>query len=150
MVVEFAVMVPVAIAVGLVAFNLARFTWLCAAFDRASLDIVVAHGVSPEGEQRLGVATQQVKSALEEAMPGSGVEVGVEAEDLSQAAAGGQSSASTLSFPISPLLTRFRCTLRYQPWPAIDGFAGVRIGTPLALEHQRSIVVDRFRPGVVV
>ena len=55
-----------------------------------------------------------------------------------------------LTFPVSPLLTTYTCTLRYRPWPGSFVIAGVAFRPPVALRHTKTLVVDRFRPGVVV
>ena len=56
MTVELAVVVPVTIVVALIVLNLMWFVDACAAFDQAALDAVVAHGVSPAGEQTQSAA----------------------------------------------------------------------------------------------
>ena len=60
MVVELAVLVPVVLVVALVGVNLMEFMALCARFDRACLDAVVSHGVSPAGEQSQVGAVDEV------------------------------------------------------------------------------------------
>ena len=96
MIVELAVMVPVALVVALVALNLVGYVEACAAFDQAALEAIVAHGV------------------------------------------------------ISPLMTRYVCTLRYRTWPRFVRLPGVTFEAPVELTHERELVVDRYRPGVVV
>ena len=145
MAVELAVLLPVVIAVALVAFNMVRFLQACAAFDRIAPDCVIAHGVSPAGEQSVGSACEEVRAAIEEGLSMPGCEVGVSAEDLVSVPRG-----QGVSFPVSPLLTTFVCTLSYRPWPGSLSIAGVDLGAPALLRHERSITVDRFRPGVVV
>ena len=55
-----------------------------------------------------------------------------------------------ITFPLSPLLATYTCTLRYRPWPGSFVIAGVPFRPPVALTHERTLVVDRYRPGVVV
>ncbi len=147
MAVELAVMVPVIIVVGLTVYNLMRFVELSALFDRVALDAVVSQGVAPEGTQSEVAAVDAVRSCIEGALAHDGVEVSVSAEPAGEAARG---SEGRITFPISPLLTRFTCTLVYHPWPGSFVMAGVAYRSPLVLTHERSLVVDRFRPGVVV
>lgn len=144
MTVELAVTVPVVLVVALVVLNLMWFVDACAAFDQVALDAVVAHGVSPAGEQTELASVEEVRAALELALGREGTcEVEVRAEGV------GEEGAET-SFVISPLLTRYTCTLVYRPWPRLLRMPGVTYEAPLALRHERELVVDRYRPGVVV
>lgn len=144
MTVELAVMAPVVIVVALVVLNLMGFVEACAAFDQAAPDAVLAHGVAPAGEQTREAAEREVRSALERALGREGrCEVEVRCEGVLDSGA----SASGLA---SPLLTRFVCTLTYRPWPSLVRLPGVTFEAPVALRHERDIVVDRFRSGVVV
>lgn len=145
MTVELAAMLPVMVVVALLVANIARFASACATFDRVALDAIVSHGVSPSGEQSVASATGEVRSTIEAALDSANCEVGVAAEGAS-----GSIASSGLSFPVSPLLTTYRCTLRLRPWPGTVSVAGVSYRLPVALVHERSFTVDRFRPGVVV
>lgn len=146
MTVEMAVLMPVTIVVALVAYNLVRFVGACALFDRAAADCVIAHGVSPSKGGGDGPDVESVRAALEGALPSESCEVSVEAEGSGSAA----SPSGAVTFPLSPSLTTFTCTLRYRPWPSSFVLAGVGFSPPLALVHERSVVVDCHRPGVVV
>lgn len=143
MAVELAVLIPVIVVVALVVFNLGRFVALCATFDRASMDAVISQGVSPAGSARGLAAVDEVCSCIEDALGRSSschVEVSVERA----------SSDGGGALTLSPLLTRFRCTLSYAPWPSAFVIAGVPFDAPLVLRHERTLVVDRYRPGVVM
>lgn len=145
MVVELAVMIPVVIVVGLVVYNLGRFVEACATFDRVALDAVISQGVSPSGEQSALSSSGQVRACIEEALDMRSCEVSV-------AVSGAEPSATGhgLTFPVSPLLATYTCTLRYRPWPGSFVMAGVAFRPPVALTHVRTLTVDRYRPGVVV
>lgn len=39
--------------------------------------------------------------------------------------------------------------MRYRPWPATVSIAGVGYQAPALLSHERPVVVDRYRAGVV-
>ena len=145
MAVELAVMVPVCIVVGLIVYNLCRFAEACATFDRVAPDAVISHGVSPSGEQSTLASAGSVKRCIESALAMSSCEVSVSVSGPDPAPLGGG-----LTFPVSPLLTTYTCTLRYRPWPGSFRLAGVSFSPPLTLMHERKLVVDRFRPGVVV
>lgn len=145
MVVELAVVLPVCIVVALVVFNLCRFVEACATFDRVAPDAVIAQGVSPAGEQSSLSAAGQVQSSIQSALDMSTCEVSVQLSGAPQDVAG-----PGIGFSVSPLLTTFTCTLRYRPWPGSFVIAGVVFSPPVALTHTRTLVVDRYRPGVVV
>ena len=146
MAVELAVMLPVGIVVALIVYNLCRFVEACATFDRVAPDAVVAHGVSPAGEQSALSSAGQVKAGIEQALDMRSCEVDVTVSGPPDAAAG----IGGLTFPLSPLLTTYTCTLRYRPWPSGFVMAGVAFRPPVALVHVRTLVIDRYRPGVVV
>lgn len=140
MTVELAVLTPVVIVVALVALNLMGFVEACAAFDQAAQDAVIAHGVAPPGERS---AIAAVCESIEESLGREDrCEVEVRGESVSGATEGVSSA--------SPLLTRYVCTLTYRPWPRLLRFPGVTYEAPLELGHECELVVDRYRPGVVV
>lgn len=141
MTVELAVTIPVVIVVALTIYNLGRFIQLCAAFDEVSLDAIVTQGVSPPGEQTVLSATGAIREQVTSALPGDDFEVTVSA---SAPAEGGGAT-----FSLAPLLTRYTCTLEYRPWPRSLAIAGTRLEAPLKLRHERTLVVDRFKSGVV-
>lgn len=143
--VEFAALLPVMLVVALVGLNLMRYVELCSEFDQVALDAVVSQGVSPAGEQTVESAERQVRSCIEDAM-GSGRSVSVEVTSTDEGRFGGSGENLT----VVPSLTRFTCTLKITPWPGRLSIAGVEFVPPLRLVHERSIVVDRYRPGVVV
>ena len=144
MTVELAVVTPVVIVVALIVLNLMGYVEACAAFDQAALDAVVSHGVAPAGEQTQIAAVDEVRSALADAL---GREDTCEVEVSASAAS---EDATEATFAISPLLTRYTCTLVYHPWPSLLRLPGVTYEAPIALRHERELVVDRYRPGVVV
>lgn len=144
MTVELAVLVPVIIVVALIVLNLGHYVELCARFDRVALDAVLAEGVAPSGRQDQASASRAVQSSIESAMgTDDGCTVRVTASGLGEGPGGA-------TFTLSPLLTRFDCVMEYKPWPHSFVLAGVPFTPPGALRHERSIVVDRFKPGVVV
>lgn len=143
MAVELAALMPVVLALTIVVFNLVRFVEAVAVFDRVALDAVVTQGVAPEGDQSLVSSVNAVRTAIEEACSDMGsCEVSVRAVPLN--------TGEETGISVNPLLTRFVCTLRFRPWPLSFSVAGIDAGIPLALTHERSIVVDRFRSGVVI
>lgn len=139
--VEMVVVAPVMIVLALIAYNVADYSAAVARFDRVAPDVVMAHAVSPEGEGSVGTP-ERVAGYLQEAMEGYRVEVDVACEG------GGEAGGSMLDLAVSP--TTYRCTMRYEPWPSGLSIAGVSLGAPLALEHERAVVIDPWKPGVVV
>ena len=142
MTVELAVVAPVVIAVALVILNLMGFVEACAAFDQAARDAVLTQGVSPAGEQG-AAAVDEVRAAIADLV---GREDRCEVEVRSEGVSWGDGG----TFAVSPLLTRYVCTLTYRPWPRLLRLPGVTYEAPLALTHERELVVDRHRPGVVI
>lgn len=144
MAVELAVLMPVIIVVALVVYNLGRFVAVSASFDRVALDAVVSQGVSPAGVQTNVNAVEAVRTCLEDALalPDS-CSVEVELQRT-------QDGATGRGLTLAPLLSTYKCVLVYRPWPSSFVIAGVRYEAPLVLRHERSLVVDRFRPGVVM
>lgn len=141
MTVELAVTIPVVLVVALLVYNLGRFVQLCAAFDQVSLDAIVSQGVSPPGDQTSLSATEAIRTAVADALPGEDFDIGV--------AAAGPSGDDGTTFTMSPSLTRYTCTLEYRPWPSSFVIAGVPFEAPIRLRHERTLVVDRFKSGVV-
>ena len=60
---EMAVVAPVMIILALIVYNLMQFACAVARFDRVAPDIVLAQGVSPQGDATLG-KTATVETAL--------------------------------------------------------------------------------------
>lgn len=145
MAVEMAVMLPVTIVMALIVFNLCRFVEACATFDRVAPDAVISHGVAPSGEQSSLSSAASVEACIREALAMTSCDVSVTVSGAVQAPRG-----EGLTFPVSPLLTTYTCTLRYHPWPGSFAIAGVPFSPPVTLQHVRTLVVDRYRPGVVV
>ncbi len=145
MCVEAAIVLPVVLVCALIVYNLMLFIDACAAFDCISLNAVVTQGVAPSGEQSVSASVQAVEEAITSSLGReANCEVEVTAVKLDDA------DATSASFVISPFLTRFTCTLRFKPWPRLMRMPGITLEAPLYLVHERSLVVDRFRPGVVV
>ena len=145
MVVEMAAVAPVMIVMAIVVVNIMMFMVAVARFDRVAFDAVLALAVSPEGEASDYGQEHAVGAAIEETMgPMRGVTVSVHAEPAWRDPATGGVGLSC-----APHLTRYRCILLYEPWPQGFTVAGVTAGVPPVLRHERSIVVDRYRSGVV-
>lgn len=140
--VEFAIVAPVLIVLALIVYNLMLFASACARFDRIAPDIVVAHAVSPAGEDAGSTSAETVRRELEAAMDGYDVEVSVEVD------AGGEDGGSMLSLVGS--LRTYTCAIKMAPRPGGLSIAGIDLGAPAMLVHERSVTIDPWRPGVVV
>lgn len=139
--VEMAIVAPVLIVLAIIVYNVMVFTSAVARFDRVAPDIVIAHGVSPAGDGKEDAA-DVIAVQLREAMEGYEVEIEVVCEQEEDPA------TTILTLIVSP--RTYRCTMRYTPWPTGISIAGVPIGAPLALAHERAVAVDPWRPGVIV
>lgn len=146
MVVEMAAVAPVVIAVAVIVTNLMMFMVGVSRFDRVALDAVLAVAVASTGEANDRGQEQAVREAIGRAMNGMrGMAVTVEAISGWR-----DESTDGIGFSFAPHLTKYRCTLLFEPWPQGFAVAGVAVGVPPVLRHERSIVVDRYRTGVVV
>lgn len=139
--VEMAVVAPVLIVLALIVYNLMQFACAVARFDWMAPDVVIAQAVSPTGVSGLE-ATAQVQEALQQAM--GSYEVRVTVENEADEAAG----AELLTLAVAP--QTYRCIMTYAPWPTGFSIAGVELGAPALLRHERTVVIDPWRPGVVM
>lgn len=139
--VEMAVVAPVLIVLALIVYNLMQFACAVARFDRVAPDVVIAQAVSPAGVSGLET-TSQVQETLQQAM--GSYEVLVTVENEADEAAG----AELLTFAVAP--QTYRCIMTYTPWPTGFSIAGVELGAPALLRHERTVVIDPWRPGVVM
>lgn len=143
--VEMAVVVPVLIVLALIVYNILLFVAAAARFDRVAPDVVIAHAVSPPGpaEALSGGATEEVRRQLEMAMEGYDVTVDVTcAED-------GDSPGESI-FSLVGAQRTYRCTMHMATWPGPLSIAGVDLGAPVRLSHEREVTIDPWRPGVVM
>lgn len=146
--VEMAVVAPVLIVLALIVYNLGVYVCAVARFDRVAPDIAIAHGASPvsgPGAGSVAAATEKIRGEIEGAMGGYPVEIEVTCSDLPGST---ESGGELLSF--AGALRTFSCTMRYEPWPRALSVAGVDLGAPVALAHERAVTVDPWRPGVVL
>lgn len=148
--VELAVVAPVLVVLALISYNMMVFVSATARFDRVAPDIVLAHGSSPPAsESDAGVGTWGVADAvageLERAMEGYEVEIEVE---VSEGGWGGLDGSGVLGL-VGPLRD-VTCVMRYRPWPQGWSIAGVELGAPLFMEHERCVTIDPWRSGVIV
>ncbi|OUN86978.1 MULTISPECIES: TadE/TadG family type IV pilus assembly protein [Enorma] len=141
--VEMAVVVPVLIVLALITYNVMVFLAASARFDRVAPDIVLAHAVAPSGfGDAASAVSDDVAGALADAM--GSYDVDIEVTCLEDGDGGGS------VFSLVGGQRTYRCVMRFEPWPSRLSIAGVDMGAPVALEHVREVVVDPWRPGVVM
>ena len=111
--------------------------------DRVVPDIVLAHAVASEGEgdESSADASATVQTQILNAMEGYGLQIEVSSEQGAEASDGGLLS-------LSGTFRTYTCTMHYEPWPTSLSIAGVPLGAPTTLSHERAVTVDPWRPGV--
>lgn len=145
--VEMAIVVPVLLVLALITYNLMQFLAATARFDRVAPDIVLAHGVSPAlADGQAGTAAsacEEIDRQLTLAMEGYNVEVDVSSEQ------GTSEEGGDPMLGLVGSLRTYRCSFTYEPWPRSFSIAGVSLGAPALLRHEREVTVDPWRSGVV-
>ena len=108
-------------------------------------DIVLAHAVAPggEGDESSADASATVQTQILNAMEGYDLQIEVSSEQGAEASDGGLLS-------LSGTFRTYTCTMHYEPWPTSLSIAGVPLGAPTTLSHERAVTVDPWRPGVVM
>lgn len=143
--VEMAVVTPVLLVLALIAYNVMIFAGAVARFDRVVPDIVLAHAAAPggEGDESSIDASATVQAQIQDAMEGYDLQVEVSSEQGTASSDGGLLS-------LSGTFRTYTCTMHYEPWPSSLSIAGVSLGAPAMLTHERAVTVDPWRPGVVM
>lgn len=143
--VEMAIVTPVLLVLALVAYNVMIFAGAVARFDRVVPDIVLAHAAAPggEGDESSIDASATVQAQIQDAMEGYDLQAEVSSEQGTASSDGGLLS-------LSGTFRTYTCTMHYEPWPSSLSIAGVSLGAPAVLTHERAVTVDPWRPGVVM
>ena len=133
MTIELAVAFPVLVIVAVIATNACAFFGDCAVFDRVAHEAVRVHAASPAyrqgAAQSCALVEQEVRSALDAPNLDVSVSSGAEGFDF----------------------VRFTATLEYSPTLFGMGLRSEVFGVPLPrLTHSTSLVVDVYKPGVIV
>ena len=131
--VEMAVVTPVLLVLALIVYNVMIFAGAVARFDRVVPDIVLAHAD----------ASATVQTQILNAMEGYDLQIEVSSEQGAKASDGGLLS-------LSGTFRTYTCTMHYEPWPTSLSIAGVPLGAPTTLSHERAVTVDPWHPGVVM
>ena len=143
--VEMAIVTPVLLVLALIVYNIMVFAGAVARFDRVVPDIVLAHAVAPGGEGDDGSidASARVQAEIQTAMEGYDLQIEVSSER-------GTGTADSGLLSLSGTFRTYTCTMSYKPWPGALSIAGVSLGAPTTLAHERAVTVDPWRPGVVM
>ena len=138
--VEMAVVTPVLLVLALIVYNVMIFASAVARFDRVVPDIVLAHAVASEGEgdESSADASATVQTQILNAMEGYDLQIEVSSEQGAKASDGGLLS-------LSGTFRTYTCTMHYEPWPTFLSIAGVSLGAPTTLSHERAVTVDPWR-----
>ena len=131
--VEFAIALPVIVAVAVIAVNALLFFSECAAFDRAFRGAVRVHATSPAYGQGASESCALIKQTIDAVVADEGIETEV-------SAAGGGAGHTTFTATIS-----FSPTL-FGMGPVTDVF-GVALPR---LSHTSVMTVDCYKPGVIL
>lgn len=134
MAVELAVVLPVMLAVMVIAVDCMVYMGTAARFDHLAPQQVLALASSPSKESYdLDRRMEEVQQALSASFSRTGQSVTVECED----------AGSTFSSMVV-----CRCTLRMVPWPLAPSARSVfGLEVPLYLEHTCSFALDPYTPG---
>lgn len=143
--VEMAVVAPVLLVLALIVYNVMIYASAVTRFDRVVPDIVLAHAVAPSvgGDESSVDASATVRTQILNAMEGYDLQIEVSSEQGAEATDGALLS-------LSGTFRTYTCTMRYEPWPSSFSIAGVSLGAPAKLSHERAVTVDPWRPGVVM
>lgn len=143
--VEMAVVTPVLLVLALIVYNIMVYAGAVARFDRVVPDIVLAHAVAPggEGDDSAVDASTRVQAEVQSAMEGYDLQIEVSSEQ-------GTTATDSGLLSLSGTFRTYSCTMSYKPWPGALSIAGVSLGAPAALTHERAVTVDPWRPGVVM
>ncbi len=133
MTVEFVVCFPVMLVVALIAINALLFFGECASFDRTFRDASCAYVTSPGFGQTIDNSCAKIKSSVEGACNTDYVEVEV-------SSSGVEGGLVTLTGTLSFAPTLFGAG-------SIHSVFGVSFPR---MTHQSQIVVDCYKPGVVI
>ena len=133
MTVELAVAFPVLIIVAVIAVNACAFFVDCAVFDRVASDAIRVHSASPAYRQATSQSCALIEQEIASALDADNVDVSV--------------TCSAAGFNME----RFTATMEFAPTLFGMGLRSRVFGVALPhLMHSTSLVVDVYKPGVVL
>ncbi len=145
--VEFAVVAPILIALGLIIFDLSHYLYLTGKFDHVCRQTIVSQGVSPEGNETSSEIDARVKRLIEnEFKDESRVDITLTSSLIDSSGAAKNES----DLRLIPFLKRYNCTLSYSPIFARASIGTIRLDAPLSLKKSVEVVIDPYRAGIWV
>ncbi len=146
MAVEFALVTPVLIVVGLVVFSLAQYLYLINKFDHVCRQVIVVEGVSPQGDETQSSIDKHVEDIIKQHFIHKNIVVDVSSEYI-------DSDGKSRSYRSSPgigALKKYTCHMTYHPV-----FSDITLGYasshgPFDMNYSVEVVVDPYRGGVLV
>ena len=131
MTIELMAVIPVAVAIAVIAVNVLVFFGDCASFDRVARNAIRVYATSPTYGMQAGQSQAGIANAVREELTSAFEKVDVSHEDMG----GG--------------LTRYVATLDYAPNLFGMGMRDSVLGVQLPhLKHSTSLVVDAYKAGV--
>lgn len=130
--VELAAVIPVVLIVAVVTVNALGFFGACASFDRVARQAICLYGAAPDAGEGPDDVVGHVEEALREAVGAANVSVAVSVESTALG------------------LERYTARIEFAPTLFGLGLRSEVFGVLLPqLRHEVSLVVDRYRPGMV-
>lgn len=144
MAVELMVVMPVLVALVIIALDCMVYFGDCARFDRIAGEAVRLHAASPaSAEYGAADGAGEIQQEIGMAMKNPDrLSFSVSCEGA--VVSGGEEANSIISFIPQP--RAYKCVLHYTPWPLSSGAFGVQ---PVSMSHEKSYVIDPYRPGVI-
>ncbi len=146
MAVEFALVAPVLIVVGLVLFSLTQYLFLSNKFDHVCRQVIVVEGISPQGNESREDIDRNVQSLIAEKFQTSKVDISVSSQYVDSKGA----SRSPSDLRLIPFLKKYTCTMTYHPIFTDISAGHVSTHGPFTLEKTCEVIVDPYRGGILV
>ncbi len=144
--VEFALVAPILVLIGLVIFSLARFIYLANKFDSVCRQVIVVEGVAPVGSEGESDMNERIRFLIAERFDEeSKVDIEVTSRPYSSGGLG-----NILHIPQIRPLKEYTCTMTYTPLfsDLRLGYASVR--SPLEMTKEVKVIVDPYAAGILV
>ena len=146
MAVEFALVAPVLIVVGLVLFSLTQYFYLSNKFDHVCRQVIVVEGVSPQGDEGQKDIDARVQNLIAEKFKDNKVDIEVTSVYIDSS--GNKRNPSDLR--IIPFLKKYTCTMSYHPLFSDISAGFISSRSPFTLNKTCEIIVDPYRGGILV
>ena len=145
MAVEFALVAPVLIVIGLILFSLTQYIYLSNKFEHVCRNVVVVEGVSPQGSETYAEQEARIHKMIADKFERSDIEVSVRSEMIDSSGQVANTNRAEIGY-----LRRYICTMSYSPIFSDLSIGAISAKGPLTLRSTCEIVVDPYRGGVVL